>query len=365
MHRVAALGARPQAVALDRFQQHRAGLAAHLCGLLERGVDFLVVLTAALDGAHLLVRQGLHQFAQFGGVLHPVLTHHVPRRDAVHLIVPVHRLLHPRLKNAVLVAGQNGVPAAAPNHLDDMPVRAAEGALKLLNDLAVAAHRAVQALQVAVDHHHQVVQLLPAGDVDGAQDLRLVRLAVADERPDLAAAGLLQPAAFQILGEPRLVDGAGGGKAHAGGGHGPEPRQAARMRIGGQAAALPKFAAEVAQLRLRQAALQVGAGIDAGGGVRLEMHLVSLTGRGAGAKQMVQAHLHHGGGGQVGGDVAADAGAAVKRLQHHGHRVPADDVGKAGFQFDVARILRLVLKVDGVLVGRVEGGFGQHHPLAA
>ena len=154
MHRVAALRARPQAVALDRFQQHRAGLAAHFRRLLERGVDLLMVLAAALDGAHLLVRQGLHQFAQFGGVLHPMLTHHIPWRDAVHLIVPVHRLLHARLQNAVGVTGQNGVPAAAPDHFDDMPVRAAEGALQLLNDLAVAAHRAVQALQVAVDHHH-------------------------------------------------------------------------------------------------------------------------------------------------------------------------------------------------------------------
>ena len=137
------------------------------------------------------------------------------------------------------------------------------------------------------------------------------------------------------------------------------------MRIGGQAAAVAKLAAEVAQLRLRQAALQVGAGIDAWGGVRLEMHLVAFAGGGAGAKHMVQAHLHHGRCGQVGGDVAADAGAAVERLQHHGHGVPADDVGEAGLQLDVAGILRLILKVDGVLVGCVEGGLRQHHSLTA
>ena len=44
---------------------------------------------------------------------------------------------------------------------------------------------------------------------------------------------------------------------------------------------------------------------------------------------------------------------------------PADDVGETGLQFDVAGILRLVFKVDGVLVGRVEGGLRHHHPLAA
>ena len=137
------------------------------------------------------------------------------------------------------------------------------------------------------------------------------------------------------------------------------------MRIGGQAAAFAELAAEVPQLRLRQAAFQVGAGIDSGGGVGLEMHLVPFAGSVPSPKHMVQAHFHHGGRGQVRGDVAAHAGAAVERLQHHRHGVPADDVGETGLQFDVAGILRLIFEVDGVLVGRVEGGLRHHHPLAA
>jgi hypothetical protein len=36
-------------------------------------------------------------------------------------------------------------------HLDDVPARAAEDGFQFLNDFSVAAHRAVEPLQVAVD----------------------------------------------------------------------------------------------------------------------------------------------------------------------------------------------------------------------
>jgi hypothetical protein len=79
----------------------------------------------------------------------------------------------------------SGVPVAAPDHLDDVPAGAAEDRLEFLDDLAVAAHRAVEPLQVAVDDEDQVVELLARGERDGAERLGLVGLAVAEERPDL------------------------------------------------------------------------------------------------------------------------------------------------------------------------------------
>src|SRR6266540_1158029 len=62
-----------------------------------------------------------------------------------------------------LVLGEQRVPVAAPDHLDDVPAGAAEGALQLLDDLAVAAHRPVEPLQVAVHDEDEVVELLAAG----------------------------------------------------------------------------------------------------------------------------------------------------------------------------------------------------------
>ena len=70
--------------------------------------------------------------------------------------------------------------------------------LQFLHDLAVAAHRPVEPLQVAVDDEDQVVELLAAGERDRAERFRLVHLAVAAEHPDLARLGVGKPAAVQI-----------------------------------------------------------------------------------------------------------------------------------------------------------------------
>ena len=141
-------------------------------------------------------------------VLDPVLAHFLAAGDRVHLVVAVDGPLHALLQDAFVVDGEQRVPLAAPDHLDDVPAGAAEAALELLDDLAVAAHGAVEALQVAVHHHDQVIEPLAGRDVDGAEHLGLVGLAVADEDPDLAAVGRLQAAVLQVLGEACLVDAA-------------------------------------------------------------------------------------------------------------------------------------------------------------
>ena len=59
-----------------------------------------------------------------------------------------------------LSLASSGSQYAAPDHLDHVPAGAAEIGFQLLDDLAVAAHRAVEALQVAVDDEDQVVEPL-------------------------------------------------------------------------------------------------------------------------------------------------------------------------------------------------------------
>ena len=56
------------------------------------------------------------------------------------------------------------IPLAAPDHLDHVPAGAAEDRLELLDDLAVAADRTVEALEVAVDDEDQVVELFAGGE---------------------------------------------------------------------------------------------------------------------------------------------------------------------------------------------------------
>src|SRR4029079_14682421 len=97
-------------------------------------------------------------------------------------------------QGAVVVAGEQVVPLAARDDLDDVPAGAAEEALELLDDLAVAAHRSVEALEVAVDDEREVVESLVRGDLQLAATLDLVHLAVAEERPDLLVGRVLDAA---------------------------------------------------------------------------------------------------------------------------------------------------------------------------
>ena len=54
-------------------------------------------------------------------------------------------------QHAVVVLGQQRVPIAAPDHLNDIPASPAEHRFEFLDNLAIAAHRAIQALQITVD----------------------------------------------------------------------------------------------------------------------------------------------------------------------------------------------------------------------
>ena len=95
-----------------------------------------------------------------------------------------------------------------------MPVGAAKRPLQLLNDFSVTAHRSIEALQIAVDDNHQIVEPLSGGDIDGAQHLGLVGLTVADKAPDPRVIGRQQSAMLKILGEPRDIDRHWHGQAH-------------------------------------------------------------------------------------------------------------------------------------------------------
>ena len=177
-----------QPVALDRLGQDDRRLAV----VLRRGgvgrVDLAVVVPAALEVPDLVVGHRLDQRLRPRVAAEEVLADERAVVGLVGLVVAVGRGVHQVDQRAVAVGVQQRVPLPAPDHLDDVPAGAAEERLQLLDDLAVAADRAVEPLQVAVDDEGQVVQALAGGDVDQAARLRLVHLAVAEERPDVLVA---------------------------------------------------------------------------------------------------------------------------------------------------------------------------------
>src|SRR5437868_1078219 len=77
--------------------------------------------------------------------------------DEIFLILPIGDFAQPPHQNPVAIVADQTVPVASPNHLDDIPASPTEDRLQLLDDFAIAAHRSVQALQVAVHYENQIV----------------------------------------------------------------------------------------------------------------------------------------------------------------------------------------------------------------
>ena len=241
--------------------------------------------------------------------------------------------------------------------LDHVPTVAAEHGLELLDDLAVAAHRAVEALQVAVDDEDQVVEPLAAGQRQRAERLGLVALAVAEERPDAAGAGVVELAVLEVAVEPRLVQRGERAEAHADRGVLPEVGHQPRVRVARQAAAVAAdLAAEVVEVVLGEPALQERPGVHAGRGVALEVDVVAGLAVVLAAEEVVEADLVEAGRAGERGQVAADAVGVLVGPDHHRRGVPADEGADAALDVLVAGEPRLLLAGDGVDVRRADRG---------
>ena len=266
------------------------------------------------------------------------------------LVLAVDAFLHALEQQAVGVSRDQPVPAGAPDHLDDVPTGAAERGFQLLDDLAVAAHRAVQALQVAVDHEDQVVQPLAPGHADRTQALRLVGLAVAEEGPDLAPRRAREAVAFEVAQEARLIDRHDRPEAHRDGGELPEIRHQPGVRVGRQAVPL-NFLAEVEHPVLVEPAFEEGAGVEPGRGVALIVDQVAAMRVGRRMPEVHHADVVERSRRLEAGDMATEFGGDLVGAQHGRHSVPADQAADAVLDRPVAGVARLLIGADRVQVG--------------
>ena len=347
MRHVARLEALAERPSLHRLREDDGGRPAVLGGHLERGVDLPVVVPPTTQPAQIVIREVLDERAESGVRAEEVLADVVPRLDGVLLILAVQRVHHLLLEQTVVVAGQQVVPLAGPDDLDHVPPGAAEHALQLLDDLAVAANRTVEPLEVAVHHERQVVELLTGRDAERAERFGLVALTVAQEAPNAAAARVDDSPRAQVAVEPGLVDRVDRAQAHGDRGILPEVGHEPRVRIRGESLSGNDLATEVIELLLAEAPLEERARVEAGGRVSLVEHLVPGTIVLA-PEEVVEADLVEAGGRSVGRDVAAEPREAVIRARDHRHGVPPDQPADLQLQALVTGKLRLVVRRDRV-----------------
>ena len=157
---VAALAGLAQAVALDRARQNhgRRPLVGD-CGRIG-GVDFDRVVAAQPQPPELVVAEVFDKSAQARVDAPEILADVGPAGHGVLLVLAVDDLAHAADQQSLLVAREQRVPLAAPDHLDHVPADPAEDGFELLDDLSVAAHGAVEPLEVAVDDEDQIVERL-------------------------------------------------------------------------------------------------------------------------------------------------------------------------------------------------------------
>ena len=289
-------------------------------GRVERRVDLVRVVAAAVQVPDVLVGPVGDELLQLRRV-EEVLAHVGAVLRLERLVLAVDALHHPAHQDALLVAREQRVPVRAPDHLDDVPAGAAEVALELLDDLAVAAHRPVETLQVAVDDEDQVVEVLARRHADRAHRLGLVHLAVAAEAPDLPVVAVDEAAVVEVLHEPRLVDRHQRPQAHRHGRELPEVGHEPRVRVARDALAVDLLP-EAVHLLGGEPAEHVGARVDARRRVALHEHEVAAVLVGGRVPEVVEADVVERRRGREARDVAAHVRVLV-RAHDHRHRVPA------------------------------------------
>src|ERR1043166_9599298 len=211
--------------------------------------------------------------------------------DGVFHEFAVANLVHSLNECTGLVARQESIPVATPDHLDSIPTSAAKGGFEFLDDLSVTANGSVEPLQVAIDDKNEIVESLARCQGQCTERLGFIGLTVAEEAPDFLLGRVAQATMLEIAIEARLVYRGDCAEPHRHRRKLPEIRHQPGMRIGRQSAAWRQFAAKVLELRTRQSAFEKRACIDPRRGVTLKINLIAAILCIRPAKEMVQSNF--------------------------------------------------------------------------
>src|SRR5271157_2648039 len=127
---------------------------------LVRVVNLLRVVSPAGKAMELLVTHARDHLQQLRILAEELAANVLTALHFVGLIFTIYNLAQALDQQSGLVACEQAVPIAAPYHFNDVPAGPAKSRLQFLDDLAVAAHRPVEALEVAIYHENKIVKLL-------------------------------------------------------------------------------------------------------------------------------------------------------------------------------------------------------------
>src|SRR5580658_6782187 len=102
------------------------------------------------------------------------------------LVIAIDGGREPAEQRVMGIAREKRVPVGPPKYLDDIPASAGKERLQFLDDLAIAAHGSVEALQVTIDDEREIVEPLPGRQGECADRFRFIHFAVAEHAPDPA-----------------------------------------------------------------------------------------------------------------------------------------------------------------------------------
>ena len=172
-----------QRIALNSVSQDNGRLTGVFGCSLVCGVHLSVVVAAALQRPNLIVGPVLNHCLGPRIATKEVLTNVCAIICAEGLVVAIQSFVHQVNKRVILIRGQELVPTATPDDLDNVPTRTLKEGFEFLDDLAIAANRAIKALQVTVHDESQVIQALLRGKLKHATRFGLVHFTIAQEGP--------------------------------------------------------------------------------------------------------------------------------------------------------------------------------------
>ena len=158
-----------QSVALDGLGKNDGGPAFVFHGGFVGCVNLDGIVPAQTHARKLVVGKMLDHLQQARIGAKEVLAEVGAALDEILLVLPVGDFAQTAHQDAIAIVADEVVPVTAPDDFDDVPPGTAEDRFQFLNDLAVAAHRTVQALQVAINNENQIVELLARGQRDRAE----------------------------------------------------------------------------------------------------------------------------------------------------------------------------------------------------